>query len=104
MINIINETRYTFSGQPIPGTEEPQVSKIDIENSSLSELETELEKVSKAEFMLQMNDHWSSDDYILDRKYNQYIDLLAYHSSKLIKPTFYFVNQPIDALVCPFNK
>ena len=76
MINIINETRYTFSGQPIPGTEEPQVSKIDIENSSLSELETELEKVSKVEFMLQMNDHWSSDDYILDRKYNQYMDEL----------------------------
>ena len=41
--------------------------------ANLSELEQELDKVKKDEFMLQMKDYWSSEDYRIDRAFNKRI-------------------------------
>ena len=40
------------------------------------EIEERLERVKNAEFMLQMNDHWTQEDFARDRKLNEEINEL----------------------------
>lgn len=39
-------------------------------------IETQLDDLKQKDFMLEMNDHWSSDDYELSRKYHAEIKRL----------------------------
>lgn len=40
---------------------------------TIEELKKELKELKEKEFMLQMCDHWSSDDYKYDRELNEKI-------------------------------